>query len=795
MEKNRYSIIAKNITKGYKMYSSPKEKLLDLILPKGAGKNFYALKDISFEIEKGEIVGLLGLNGSGKSTLSNILGGVSMPTSGEIEINGEASLIAIGIGMNNFLTGIENIELKALMMGYKKEEIEEIKQEIIDFADIGEFINQPLRTYSSGMRARLGFAISVYTNPDILVIDEALSVGDPTFTQKCLDKMNEFKEKRKTIFFVSHSLPQIKQFCNKAIWLEYGRLREYGNVEDVLPKYKKYIDEINKMSEKERAEYKKTVLRNQEHSLLRDFKLVDNSLKKFKLNGKVIKTVTLINDKKNIEEVFYNMDLSTFAFGFIPSIMRKRYESAFFILICQILNFFIIGFPFSIFTNFTVTGIASIFTSKEYLDYLIEKKKFIPYNIWENIHGKEDIELKKKILEKKKANKLVTISSIILITFSSVFSSLYVMKEFNLISYKKIVVKDYMLILVSNENNKQTIDSLLLLNSNDSEGLDGVVYPGEIQVSLNNTTDTLSKLANVENIEELKEILKNNFNAEASEYIILNKEDIKSTNAEDTELYKDILSNILTLGQKEFNKKVDDVIERYPNINEDLLINFYKTFNNEPIDIAEINYKTVLLSDIIEEEILIALDMLDKGDYKFITTNPSILQNNAIIKDINTKYDELLNSYYEENIEVYTPEIEDESYEADEGTWNNQGGESTQESNNGNVGGGTTTPSNNENVGGGTTTPSNNENVGGGTTPPSNNGNVGGGTTSPSDNGSIGEGTTPPSDNGNEEVETTPPSDNGSAGVETTTPSDNESIGGETTEENNNGNIVDETVQ
>lgn len=736
MEENKYSIIAKNISKGYKIYSSPKEKLLDLILPKGAGKTFYALKDISFKVEKGEVVGLLGLNGSGKSTLSNILGGVSMPTSGEIEINGEASLIAIGIGMNNFLTGIENIELKALMMGYRKEEIEEIKQEIIDFADIGEFINQPLRTYSSGMRARLGFAISVYTNPDILVIDEALSVGDPTFTRKCLDKMNEFKESGKTIFFVSHSLSQIKQFCNKAIWLEYGRLREYGNVDDVLPKYQKYINEINKMSEKERAEYKKTVLRKQEHSLLRDFKLVDNNLKKFKPNGKVIKTVTIINNKKTVKEVFYNIDLITFAFGFIPSIIRKRYESAIFILICQVLNFFIIGFPFSIFTNFIVTGIASIFTAKGYLDYLIEKKKFIPYNIWKRINGKEDRRLPKKISEKKKANKLVTITSIIFIAFSSIFSSLYIMKDLAIVSYEKIVVKDYMLILVSNENNKQTIDSLLVLNSNDSEGLEGVVYPGEIQVSSNNTTDTLSKLANVENIEGLKEILKNNFKVTVSNYIIINKDDIKSNNAKDTELYKDILSNILTLEKKEFNKKVDEVIEKYPDINEDLLINFYRTFTNEPIDISEINYKTVLLSDIIGEDVLTALDMLDKGDYKFITIDTSILQNNAIIKDINTKYDEYLNSYYEQqqNIEVYTPEIEDESYETEESTLDNQGGETTTPGDNGSVGGATTTPS------------GNGSGVGGEATIPSDNGSVEGEITTPSDNGSTSGETKPQSD-------------------------------------------------
>ncbi|MGG7058104.1 teichoic acids export ABC transporter ATP-binding subunit TagH [Clostridium tertium] len=739
MEENKYSIIAKNISKGYKMYSSPKEKLLDLILPKGAGKTFYALKDISFKVEKGEVVGLLGLNGSGKSTLSNILGGVSMPTSGKIEINGEASLIAIGIGMNNFLTGIENIELKAIMMGYNKEEIEEIKQDIIDFADIGEFINQPLRTYSSGMRARLGFAISVYTNPDILVIDEALSVGDPTFTQKCLDKMNEFKKSGKTIFFVSHSLPQIKQFCNKAIWLEYGRLREYGNVDDVLPKYQKYITEINKMSEKEKAEYKKTVLRNQEHSLLRDFKIVDNNLKKFKPNGKVIKTVTLINNKKNLKEVFYNMDISTFAFGFIPSIIRKRYESAIFILICQLLNFFIIVFPFSIFTNFIVTGIASIFTAKGYLDYLIEKKKFIPYNIWKAIGDKEDRRLIKKILEKKKANKLVIILSIIFITLSSVCSSLYIMKDFNIVSYEEIDVKNYMLILVSNKSNKQTIDSLLVLNSNDMEGLDGVVYPGEIQVSSNNTTDTLSKLASVENIEGLKEILKNNFKVEVSNYIIINKDDIKNTNDKDTELYKGILLNILTLEKKKFNKNVDNLIEKYPEINEDLLINFYRTFNNEPIDIDEINYKTVLLSDIIEEEVLTVLNMTDKGSYEFITTDESILQNNAIIKDINTKYDEYLNSYYEETINVYIPEIEYESYETEDSTWSNQGGETTQQNNNGNLEGETTQQNNNGNLEGDTTQQNNNGNLEGETAPPINDGSIGGDATQPSNNGNVDE--------------------------------------------------------
>ncbi|MEO2574749.1 teichoic acids export ABC transporter ATP-binding subunit TagH [Clostridium tertium] len=802
MNENKYSIIAKNISKGYKMYSSSKEKLLDLILPKGAGKTFYALKDISFEVEKGEVVGLLGLNGSGKSTLSNILGGVSMPTSGEIEINGEASLIAIGIGMNNFLSGIENIELKALMMGYKKDEIEEIKQEIIDFADIGEFINQPLRTYSSGMRARLGFAISVYTNPDILVIDEALSVGDPTFTQKCLDKMNEFKESGKTIFFVSHSLQQVKQFCNKAIWLEYGRLREYGDVDLVLPKYQEYINKINKMSEVEKVEYKKEVLKNQEHSLLKDFKLIDNNLKKFVPNGRVIKSVTLINNENTVKEVFFNIDLSTFAFGFIPSIIRKRYENAIFILILQIINFFVIDFPYSIITNFFVTGIASILVARGYIDYLIENKKFIPYSIWKKADFHEEEKVKNKIHQQNKINKLATIISIVFIAFASIFSSSYIIKDFTILNSEKINVKDYMIIVVSNVKNEQTIDSLLILNSKGSSSLNGVVYPGKIQVSYKDNIDKLSKLANLKNIDGLKEILESNFKVKVSDYIIINKDDIKMTDGKYIEIYEAILSNILTLEEKDFEKRVNEIIEKYPKIDKELLSDFYNEFNNKQIDIAEVKYKTVLLSDLVEDAVLKALNITDKGNYEFITTDTRILQNNSIIKNINKKYEEYLNKNSEEEvIEDDKVDIENDLYEdIEDPIWNNQwetrpnnsGGGTTQTppSNNGegtteippsNSGGGTTeTPPSN---GGGTTeTPPNNS--GGGTTetPPNNSG--GGTTETPPNNSGGGTTETPPNNSGGGTTEI-PPSNSG--GGTTETPPSN---GGGTTETppSNNGN-------
>lgn len=642
MEENKYSIVAKNVSKGYKMYSSPKQKLMDLILPKGAGKTFYALKDISFKVEKGEVVGLLGLNGSGKSTLSNILGGVSMPTSGEIEINGESALIAIGLGMNNFLTGIENIELKALMMGYKKSEIEEIKQEIIDFADIGEFINQPLRTYSSGMRSRLGFAISIYTNPDILVIDEALSVGDPTFTQKCLDKMNEFKESGKTIFFVSHSLPQIKQFCNKAMWLEYGVLREYGSIEEVLPKYQRYINEINKMTDKERLEHKKKVLKNQDHSLLREFKLVDNNLKRFVPNGKFIKNVTLINDNNKIKDTFFNIDVSTFAFGFIPSILRKRYETAIFILISQILNFFIVRFPISIFTNFIVTGIASIFTSKSYLNYLVEYKKFIPYTIWKKVNL-EDEDIERKITINKRKNRRIVAISIAFILFTSLTSLGFTYKDVigSIItsSNSQMKVKNYAIITV----NSDKFESILILNSKNNNDLEGIVYPGKIQVKMNNKIDELNKLVNIKDIETLKNVIKDNFAIQISDYILINKDDIKSSdNIKAVDLYKDIFTGLFELSESDFNNKVKEIQKKYPDIDKLLVKEFYDNFKDSNVNISNLKYEIVLLGDIVDGEILQALNLSNKANYKFLTVDKRILQNNELVKNINKKYNEYL---------------------------------------------------------------------------------------------------------------------------------------------------------
>ncbi|GIN39641.1 teichoic acids export ABC transporter ATP-binding subunit TagH [Heyndrickxia sp. FSL K6-6286] len=255
-----HSVVFEHVVKKYKMYKKNSEKLLDILFPDGYGENFYALQNISFTADRGDVIGVIGVNGAGKSTLSNLITGVIPPTSGKIEIVGQASLIAINSGLNNQLTGRENIELKCLMLGFNKKEIRALMPEIIDFADIGKFIDQPVKSYSSGMKSRLGFAISVNIDPDILVIDEALSVGDQTFADKCLDKMNEFKEKGKTIFFISHSIGQVKKFCQKALWLEAGEVKAYGTIKEIIPQYEKFLKEYKAMTKEEQRNFKQLVL-------------------------------------------------------------------------------------------------------------------------------------------------------------------------------------------------------------------------------------------------------------------------------------------------------------------------------------------------------------------------------------------------------------------------------------------------------------------------------------------------------------------------------------------------------
>ncbi|MBP3596596.1 MAG: ABC transporter ATP-binding protein [Clostridia bacterium] len=232
-----------NLVKEYKMFARKKDRLLEAIIPKyEKHTTFKALDNFSIEIKKGEILGILGKNGAGKSTLLKMITGVVQPTSGNIEIKGKiSSLLELGTAFNTDLTGYENIYQHGQVMGLTDKEIKEKEKEIIDFADIGEHLNQPVKTYSSGMFARLAFACAINVDPDILIVDEALSVGDIAFQLKCFKKFESFKKAGKTVLFVSHSVSDILKQCNRTIILSDGKMIFDGGVKEGVERYKKII--------------------------------------------------------------------------------------------------------------------------------------------------------------------------------------------------------------------------------------------------------------------------------------------------------------------------------------------------------------------------------------------------------------------------------------------------------------------------------------------------------------------------------------------------------------------------
>ncbi len=237
-------IKVENLSKIYKLYDKPIDRMKEALSPihKKYHKDFYALKDVSFEVKKGETVGIIGKNGSGKSTLLKILTGVLSKTSGNIITNGRISaILELGTGFNFEYTGLENIMFNGTIQGYSEKQMENKVDEIAAFADIGDYINQPVKTYSSGMMARLAFAVSVNFEPDILIIDEALSVGDMRFQQKAIRKMKEIMEKAKALLFVTHDIAAIKNFCSRCIWLMDGSIHKDGEPSDITGQYYTYM--------------------------------------------------------------------------------------------------------------------------------------------------------------------------------------------------------------------------------------------------------------------------------------------------------------------------------------------------------------------------------------------------------------------------------------------------------------------------------------------------------------------------------------------------------------------------
>jgi len=241
-----------DLVKEYKMYANKKDRLFEAMLPHyQKHSTFRAMDNLSVEIKKGEIVGILGKNGAGKSTLLKMITGVVNPTSGKIEVNGKiSSLLELGTAFNPDLTGYENIYQHGQVMGLTDKEIKEKEQEIIDFADIGEHLSQPVKTYSSGMFARLAFACAINVEPDILIVDEVLSVGDMAFQLKCFKKFEQFKESGKTILFVTHSVSDVLKQCNRTIIISSGKKIFDGDVKEGVEKYKKIIVGINPEEEK-----------------------------------------------------------------------------------------------------------------------------------------------------------------------------------------------------------------------------------------------------------------------------------------------------------------------------------------------------------------------------------------------------------------------------------------------------------------------------------------------------------------------------------------------------------------
>ncbi|SFF71065.1 ABC-2 type transport system ATP-binding protein [Planifilum fulgidum] len=236
------AIVVRNLTKHFRKAYDKTLKGYLISLTKGEKRysEFTALKNVSFTIKQGESFAIVGNNGAGKSTLFKILSGIIYPDEGEVQVNGKvAPLIELGAGLSRDLSGAENIRLNCAIFGLKKEQIQEVFPKIVEFSELEDFINTPVKFYSSGMKARLGFSIAIHIDADIILIDEVLAVGDKDFKKKCYAKMQELRDSGKTLVIVSHSLSPLKKICNRGMILEKGQIKDIGDIETILEKYQK----------------------------------------------------------------------------------------------------------------------------------------------------------------------------------------------------------------------------------------------------------------------------------------------------------------------------------------------------------------------------------------------------------------------------------------------------------------------------------------------------------------------------------------------------------------------------
>lgn len=273
-DNNDIVLSVKNVSKCYEMYGKPSHRLWQTLSMgrKTFYKEFWALRDINFEIKKGECVGIIGRNGAGKSTLLQIITGTLQPTAGSVEVKGRvAALLELGSGFNPEFTGRENVYMNASILGLTKAEIDARFDEIVTFADIGDFIEQPVKTYSSGMMVRLAFAVQVVVEPDILIVDEALAVGDALFQRKCYARMEQLIEKGMTLILVTHDTDTVKRICKRTIFLKSGQQAFDGSAEDGVLEYMRYLFPVenNTVSQKEKHKIEQSVIGSKDEYVYR----------------------------------------------------------------------------------------------------------------------------------------------------------------------------------------------------------------------------------------------------------------------------------------------------------------------------------------------------------------------------------------------------------------------------------------------------------------------------------------------------------------------------------------------
>jgi ABC-type polysaccharide/polyol phosphate transport system ATPase subunit len=317
-------IKVEGISKKFKLYRSPADRLKEILFRRPYHKDFIALDNISFEIDAGETLGIIGQNGAGKSTLLKILSGVVIPDTGTISIDGKVTgLLELGTGFNYEMTGLENIYMNGTLIGMSRDEIDRKKQTIIDFSELGEFIHEPIKTYSSGMTMRLAFSIAIHADPTCFLVDEALSVGDAYFQQKCMRKIQEFRGNGGSIVFVSHDMNAVKTLCNSAIMLDHGQVIDTGSPKDVVDTYTNNLlirlhqgeTKLQKNSAIEEKSAVEESLRENEKISTGDIKFL--SLKVLNVNDQEILSIVSGDLIKIVFDIASERDLLDPHYGFI----------------------------------------------------------------------------------------------------------------------------------------------------------------------------------------------------------------------------------------------------------------------------------------------------------------------------------------------------------------------------------------------------------------------------------------------------------------------------------------------